>query len=92
MTTKYPDNTTVVLTDDGNITVNTNGTVVFRGQPPLCNFYLGVYDIAELLRIAAGSDAAALEKLAYVMANGHRFRWNDDGPDRTIIDNEEPFQ
>lgn len=87
---RYPDTITVVHTEDGEITAHTNGNTVFRAVAPLHCFYLGAYDLAELLRISAGSDAKALEKLAYVMANGHRFRM-DDQPDRTIIDDSEPF-
>lgn len=81
----------IIHTDDGPITVHGNGNLVLDARESITkSFYLGAYDLAEMLRISAGSDAEALKKLAYVMEHGHRFRF-DDQPDRTVTDDSEPF-
>ena len=80
----------IIHTDDGPVTVHSNGNTVLKGTEPLNTFWLGTYDLAELFSISAGSDPEALKKLAYVMEHGHRFRM-DDQLDRTIVNDEEPF-
>ena len=70
----------VILAPNGNARITATGNTV----------YLGPYDLAELLRIACGSDAKALEVIARNMREGHRFR-GDDLPDRCTCNPEEPW-
>lgn len=82
-----PDRTVVAL-EDARAELHPNGSVVIR--PHGSAAYLGVYDLAELLRIACGTDAKVLEIIACLMVEGHRFR-SDFQRDRWDYPEEDPF-
>ena len=74
--------------EDGTAVIEPNGNTVITAIGE--RIYLGPYDLAELLRIACGSDAKVLEVLARNMREGHRFRM-DDLPDRCTCNPETPW-
>lgn len=81
---------TVIVMDDGRAEIFPQGNMRMTPHDGFRAIYLGVYDLAELLRIACDSDAKVLEVLAQVMREGHRFR-SDFERDRYDYDEGEPF-
>lgn len=79
---------TVLTLEDTRIEVFPNGNICIRPHDSAA--YLGVFDLAEVLRIACETDAKVLEVLAQIMRNGHRFR-DDFIQERFDYDEEEPF-
>lgn len=81
---------TVIVADDARIEIHPNGNLRITPHDGFPAAYLGVYDLAELLRIACGDDATLLEVIASVMKHGHRFR-SDFTPERFDYPEGEPF-
>lgn len=84
------DQTETIILEDGKAVTTRYGTVKLTPNPGNTTIYLGLCDLVELIRIAAGSDAKVLEVLASNMTGGHRFRM-DDQPDRFYHDEEDAF-
>lgn len=81
---------TVIVMDDGRAEIFPQGNLRMTPHDGFRAIYLGVFDLAELLRTACGTDDRVLEVLAQVMREGHRFR-SDFERDRYDYDEEEPF-
>lgn len=62
--------------EGGDCALTVRGTAKLTGRPGDGydgSVFLSAYDIAQLLRLCAGSDGEALRILAHVTINGHRF-------------------
>ena len=74
----------IPLDDGAHAEIGKYGNVTLKSDGPI---YLGLNDIVELARRAAGSDHELLSSLARVMRNGHRFSDYEE----VVIDEDEPF-
>jgi hypothetical protein len=62
--------------EGGDCHITRRGSAKLTGRPGEGydgSLFLSAYDIAQLLRLCAGSDGEALRILSHTMLNGHRF-------------------
>jgi hypothetical protein len=83
--------------EGGEAQIGTHGCVTIRPYEPTsgarCGHaaWLTPEDLAQLLRMACGTDAEALKTLAYVMGKQHRFLDAEDERVPYEYDDDQPF-